>query len=88
MAIGMSCALSARLVAVTIISSSCCAAAAGARPTVSAAMIAASGFGEYRRACGAFKLPVNRVIISILSLISDDLFFLIVAIQLYPRISR
>jgi hypothetical protein len=51
-------------------------------------MIAASGFGEYRRACVAFKLPVNRVIISILSLISDDLFFLIVAIQHYRKISR
>jgi hypothetical protein len=44
-------------------------------------MIAASGLGEYRRACAAFKLPVNRAIISILSLISDDFFFLIIV---YP----
>jgi hypothetical protein len=71
----MSCTLSARLVAVTTISSNCCAATAGARPTVSAAITAASGFGEYLRARDAFKLPVLLVIrLSLLSA-SDVLFF-------------
>jgi hypothetical protein len=76
MAMGMSCTLSARLVAVTTISSSCCAAIAGARPTVSAAIMAASGFGEYLRG-DVLKLPLDRVLvmISVLLSTSDEYLF-------------